>query len=128
MRRENVRLYREGKWTRDGRMLLDTTHRIEPLPLLVAGPDGSGDGALLMGSVIDIHRGKRGWMLGTLISFAADGVDPDFRGLCCQAEFDQAEIYRRRRRLFGWGAVMPGARLCAVLVGDKPCWKGMEIR
>lgn len=125
MRRDNVRLYREGRWTTDGRMLVDTRLPLDPIPLLsLPTPDSNYDGVLVCGAVQDVHRGRRGWVLGTVTTWRTDDVDPDFTGFACQAEFAQATTdHDERDRL-----VMRNARLESVMIGQSPCWKGMWIK
>lgn len=127
MKRENVRLYREGRWTFDDRMIVESVLPTEAIPLMVAGVDGSHDGSLVMGEVNDVHRGRWGWVLGSLMSWSSDTVDPDFTGFYCEADFDQVVLSYKTH----WLRARPTfseARLRAVTVGCKPCWRGMKIR
>lgn len=115
MKRENVRLYRENYWTRDRRMLSDTVLPTDPVPLTVEGG--------IVGMVTDVHRGRRGWVLGTLHSRWL-GEDLDLTDLACQAEFSGGTWqYARRNRI-----IMDRAHLRGVRVGTNPCWKGMWIK
>jgi len=120
MRRENARLYREGRWTSDGRMLVDTRLPDTAVPLLSDRQDTPG-GDPTIGCVIDVRRGRRGWVIGTLFTYA----DPwDLSGLACEADFSSLKDATRRSQ----GVVYAGGRLEAVTLGDRPCWKRMWLK
>jgi hypothetical protein len=124
-----IRLYREGKVTNDGRKLLNTTWRAEPLPVMMMNQtrdDQSGhDWVTVVGKLTEVRKEpSTGWVTGLLTLDKPRNVS----GMAAEADFVSYEPSKIPGKTDTDDVlVMTNAKLHGVTLGEHPTWDGMEI-